>query len=348
MSISTGDELRIGLDVGGTKVLGVLLEGDRVRHTLRLPTRHGIEGVVETASKAVGDLCAAHGVEPPALAGVGLCLPGIVDPRTGTVAHAVNLGIDGPEVPVGPLLSARLGGVLVAVENDLNAAALGAADVLELADMAFLALGTGVAAGLVLDGRLRRGQVGAAGEIGHLPYLPGGADCACGQRGCLELYASGSALDAAWAATGAGTSTGELFVAVATGDPVAAAVLDEFADAVAAAVRILVLSCDVQHVVLGGGVAQAAEPLRAAVVAALERQTAGSPFLRSLAIPGRVTIVPPGVPVGPIGAALATHGDTVPGHREAGGMPHVRFDSAAALDVRGATERPAPVLADDA
>ena len=341
------DRLRIGLDVGGTKVLGVLLEGDRVRGTLRLPTRHGIEGVVGTAAQAAGDLCAAHGVEVDALAGLGLCLPGLVDPRTGTVAHAVNLGIDEPEVPVGPLLSSRLGGVPVAVENDLNAAALGAADVLELADMAFLALGTGVAAGLVLDGRLRRGQVGAAGEIGHLPYLPGGAVCACGQRGCLELYASGSALDAAWAATGAGTSTGEMFAAVATRQPDAVAVLEEFADAVAAAVRILVLSCDVRHVVLGGGVAQAAEPLRAAVVAALERQAAGSPFLRSLAIADRVMIVPPGVPVGPIGAALATHGDTLPGHREADGMPLVRLDTAAVLAPGSPEAQPAPPVPAD-
>ena len=75
---------------------------------------------------------------------------------------------------IGPLLSARLGGVPVTVENDLNAAALGAADLLGLRDMALLALGTGVAAGLVLDGRLRRGHAGAAGEIGHLPYRPGG------------------------------------------------------------------------------------------------------------------------------------------------------------------------------
>jgi len=336
MSVSERPEpsrLRVGLDVGGTKVLGILLDGDTVRHTLRLPTRHGTDGVVGTAAEAVRDLCAAHGVRPDDLAGVGLCLPGIVEPHTGTVSHAVNLRIDEPAVPVGPLLSARLGGVPVAVENDLNAAALGAADVLGLRDLAFLALGTGVAAGLVLDGRLRRGHAGAAGEIGHLPYLPGGALCACGQRGCLELYASGSALDAAWTSRTGSSPAQELFAAAAAGEAAAVAVLDQFADAVATAVRFLVLTCDVAHVVLGGGVAQIAGPLVDAVVAAVERQVAGSPFLRSLAIPDRVRVVPAGIPVGPIGAALATRGDTLPGHGRPDGVPQVRFDGAVELGV---------------
>ena len=329
----TGGALRVGLDVGGTKVLGILLDGDAVRHTVRLRTRPGTEGVVDTAAAAVQDLCAAHGVRPADLAGVGLGLPGIVEPRAGTVSHAVNLRMDLPAVPIGPLLSARLGGVPVTVENDLNAATLGAADLLGLRDMALLALGTGVAAGLVLDGRLRRGHAGAAGEIGHLPYRPGGPVCACGQRGCLELYASGSALDAAWTSSGGtrpdgalpgGTPSGgipaggawpaqEVFAAAAAGDAVAVAVRTAFADAVATAVRFLVLTCDVTHIVLGGGVAQVGLPLRDAVADAIARQTAGSPFLGSLAIADRLAVAPAGVPVGAIGAALATRGDDVPG-----------------------------------
>ena len=319
-----GGALRVGLDVGGTKVLGILLDGDAVRHTVRLRTRPGTEGVVDTAAEAVQDLCAANGVRPADLAGVGLGLPGIVEPHAGTVSHAVNLRMDVAAVPIGPLLSARLGGVPVTVENDLNAAALGAADLLGLRDMALLALGTGVAAGLVLDGRLRRGHAGAAGEIGHLPYRPGGPVCACGQRGCLELYASGSALDAAWTSSGGASSGGisvggawpaqEVFAAAAAGDAAAVAVRVAFADAVATAVRFLVLTCDVTHIVLGGGVAQVGLPLRDAVGDAIARQTAGSPFLRSLAIADRLAVAPAGVPVGAIGAALATRGDDVPGH----------------------------------
>ncbi len=114
--------------------------------------------------------------------------------------HAVNLGLIEP-ADLGGLVGLRLG-VPVRVENDLNAAALGAAALLGLprGDLAFLAVGTGLAAGLLLDERLRRGAGGAAGEIGHVTYRPDGPRCRCGQRGCLEEYASGRALEAAWQA----------------------------------------------------------------------------------------------------------------------------------------------------
>ena len=299
--------LRVGLDVGGTKVLGVLLDGDVVRQTVRLSTRQGADGVVDTAHDVVRELCAAAGVA--SVEAVGMGVPGVVDPRTGTVSYAVNLGIDLSEVPIGPLLAERLG-TPVTVENDLNCAALGASDVLGLPDLAFLALGTGVAAGLVLDGRLRRGRTGVAGEVGHLPYRRDGALCACGQRGCLELYASGSALDAAWPGPVGTPAPVRLVAAVVAGDTSAAAVLATFADAVATAVRVLVLTCDVADVVLGGGVAQLGPPLLDAVAGAVVRQTSGSAFLRSLRIADRLRLAPAGVPLGAICAALATRGDT--------------------------------------
>ena len=90
------------------------------------------------------------------------------------------------------------------VENDLNAATWGAHVLSGADDLAYLSLGTGLAAGFVLSGTLRRGAHGAAGEIGHVPVDPAGALCSCGQRGCLELSASGSALSAAWPADGGG------------------------------------------------------------------------------------------------------------------------------------------------
>jgi glucokinase len=303
-----------GLDIGGSKVLGVLLDDDAaVRGTVRLPAGRGSDGVVRVAAEVVERLCAVAGLLPADLAGVGAGVPGLVDPLTGTVSHAVNLGIHDRGVELAPLLSTRLGGVPVAVENDLNVAALGAAAALGLrGDLALLALGTGVAAGLLLGGELRRGQRGGAGEIGHLPYAPDGPVCPCGQRGCLELYASGSALDAAWPSRTGRPAGEEVFAAAAEGVLEAVRVRDAFAHAVAAAVRILVLSCDVEHVVLGGGVTEIGAPLLEAVAAQVRRQAEGSPFLRSLRIADRLLVVPRGVPVAPIGAALTAR---VPGSR---------------------------------
>ena len=308
--LTRGTGWSVGLDVGGTKVRGVLLDGaGAVRAGLRRPTRRGAAGVVEATAEVVELLCAEVGVPPLDLAGVGVGVPGLVDPVSGAVSHAVNVGIPEGGVALAPMLSARLGGVPVVVENDLNAAALGAADVLGLGgDLGFLALGTGVAAGLLLGGQLRRGHRGGAGEIGHLPYDLTGPPCPCGQRGCLELYASGTALDAAW--PGDGPAAVAVHAAAAAGDAAAVRVRDAHAEAVAAAVRVLVLTCDVEHVVLGGGVAEVGPSLRDAVARQLRRRAEAAPFLRSLRIDERLALVPADVPVAPIGAALAVHGRT--------------------------------------
>ncbi len=109
----------------------------------------------------------------------------------------MNLGVDGEWVPLRAELEARLG-LPVAVENDVNVATLGAVALSGIRDLVYLSIGTGLAAGLVLDGTLRRGATGAAGEIGHVPIDPLGALCQCGQRGCLETVASGRALAEAW------------------------------------------------------------------------------------------------------------------------------------------------------
>lgn len=299
----------VGLDVGGTKTHGVLLDAaGAVRGTVRLPTAPGGAGVVDTVEAAVRDLCRAAVTDPAGLRGVGLGVPGVVDAVTGDVAHAVNLRIDDAGSPLGRLVADRLG-VPVTVENDLNAAALGAARVLGLpGDLAVLSLGTGVAAGLLLDGRLRRGARGAAGEIGHLTHRPDGPVCPCGQRGCLELYASGATLDVAWPVPEGRHAPAEVFAAAAAADPRAVRVRDDFVDAVAHAVRVLVLTCDVEHVLVGGGVAEVGAPLLDAVRAAVRRQVAGSAFLRSLGVDERLRLLPSGTLAAPIGAALSVEG----------------------------------------
>jgi predicted NBD/HSP70 family sugar kinase len=114
--------------------------------------------------------------------------------------------------------------------------------------MAYLNLGTGLAAGLVLGGRLWRGSRGVAGEIGHIPVDPAGPLCPCGQRGCLELMASGSAVARQWPPDEP-KPVRALFAAADAGDALAIEVRARLVDNVAAAVRLLVLTVDVDDVV---------------------------------------------------------------------------------------------------
>ena len=299
--------LAVGVDIGGSKVLAVAIdETGEVQGSHRLPSNGGAAGVVESAVEAVDRLAQHLGVPVSAFSVVGVGVPGLVQPHSGDVTHAVNLGVGAGTLSLGARLAERLG-VPVVVENDVNAAALGAAKVLGLgdADLAFLSIGTGLAAGLVTEGRLRRGARGAAGEIGHIPVDPAGPLCPCGQRGCLETLASGSAIAAAWPVNDGLSPAAALFAAAAGGDARAVRVRDAFGDSVASAVRLLVLTCDVETVVLGGGVTDLGPALLDVVVAALHRQATVSPFLAALQLPDRVAIVPAGSAVAAIGAALA-------------------------------------------
>lgn len=291
----------MGLDIGATKIQGVVAStAGEVLASVRVPSPAGGDQVVAAAAAVVERLRDA--APEPASGPLGVGIPGLVDGEQGTVRHAVNLG-----VADGYPFAARLGtaiGAAVVLDNDANAAALGAAAVLGIDDLGYLSLGTGLAAALVLDGRLRRGARHAAGEIGHIPVDPAGPRCECGQVGCLETMASGSAIAALWPTGPEQPAAQALFDAAAHGSADAVAVRDRFAARVADAVRLVALTVDPAVVVLGGGVAQVGERLRVAVAHALAEQAAASPFLRSLDLPGRLRLAPLDVPVAALGAAL--------------------------------------------
>ncbi|MGH3210947.1 MAG: ROK family protein [Trebonia sp.] len=295
-------DMRVGLDIGATKVLGAVIgDGGAVVAQSRQDTLPGPDGVLETVTAVLDQLAATLDGALPAHIGIGI--PGIVDRQRGTVSHAVNLGLGGEWFPLADRLADRTGASVI-VENDLNAATWGAHVLSGADDLAYLALGTGLAAGLVLSGTLRRGAHGAAGEIGHVPVDPAGGLCSCGQRGCLELLASGSALAAAWPAAGDVPPASALFAAAAHGVPQAVEARDRFAAGVADAVRMLGLAVDPAAIIIGGGVAHVGEPLLTAVTAALRAQAAASPFLAALDLASRVRLLPNRLPVGAIGAAL--------------------------------------------
>lgn len=296
--------LRIGVDIGGTKTLAVVLDaaGEVIDHR-RSPTGFGADAVVESAVTAISDLAQRGGIAPRDFASIGVGVPGRVDAATGHVAHAVNLGLE--SLDLGVMLGARIGSA-VHVENDVNAAALGVHHLLGrpvTGSMAYLNLGTGLAAGFVLDGELWRGVRGVAGEIGHIPVDPAGELCPCGQRGCLETLASGSALARLWP-EGDGAPAGALFDAAERGDERAVVVAARLVDNVTAAVRILVLTVDVDAVVIGGGLSSLGDRLIGGVRERLDAGARTSPFLASLDLGQRVLLAPPEPFVAAVGAAL--------------------------------------------
>jgi len=190
-------DFSIGVDLGGTNLRiaavdehGVLLE----KVTLGTQVALGRDRVIHDMCAAIRHL--AHKYEGSgALQGIGIGVPGIIDMKTGTLRESPNLP-GWAESPVRAQIEQMLGARVI-LENDANAAAfgenwLGAARNVE--DMAMLTLGTGVGGGIVLGRAIWHGMTGMAGEFGHITVEPEGVQCGCGNRGCLEQYASATAV----------------------------------------------------------------------------------------------------------------------------------------------------------
>jgi predicted NBD/HSP70 family sugar kinase len=297
----SGDTLRIGLDIGGTKTDAVLVGGDgAIRERVRIATSWGAAGVIDTAVRAIEEVCALTGVALADVESVGVGVPGQVD-ADGVLRHAVNLGVE--ELAIAVVLGGRIGRP-VTVENDVKAAALGAARLLGSdGSIAYLNLGTGVAAGHVVDGRLRRGSRGTAGEVGHISVDPDGHECRCGQRGCIETLAGGAYVAEHWG-TPSDYPVLAVFDAADRGDERAIAIRAGLARGVVSAVTVLALSVDPDRLVIGGGVTSLGERLTDVLRDEFRRAADGSDFLRSLDLEGRVELLPRSLPAAAFGAAM--------------------------------------------
>ncbi|MFJ6455609.1 ROK family protein [Paenarthrobacter sp. NPDC091669] len=296
--------VRIGVDIGGTKIEAVAIDQDcTVLHTVRRPTGFGNEALLSSLFGVLDELRGAESLANCTVSGLGIGIPGTVNTESGYVANAVNVGVAG--LALGSLVETEQG-LPVAVENDVNAAAIGAHYLLADASgsSAYLNLGTGLAAGYVSNGVVVRGTSGAAGEIGHLPLGLQGEECPCGQAGCLELIASGSGIARQWSSDGQWPAV-SLFEAALDGDPVAKVVQQRFFEGVATAIRILGLTYDPSPIYIGGGLNALGQPLLSGIQRELARFSAPSPFLSGLALGDRVQLVPPGLSIGSVGAAIA-------------------------------------------
>jgi glucokinase len=189
--------LAIGVDLGGTNLRvaavtgsGQTLEVLRSATPLSLGREHVIDEIASEVRALAGRFRSAH-----RLLGIGIGVPGILDLASGTLHSAANLpGWD--HYPVRAVLEEKLG-IPVVLENDANCAALGEKWLgagRDVEDLCMLTLGTGVGGGFVFNGRPWHGMTGMAGEIGHMTVMPEGAICGCGNRGCLEQYASATAV----------------------------------------------------------------------------------------------------------------------------------------------------------
>lgn len=277
----------IGIDVGGTKVLGGIVDSDgRVLRTARRDTPHeGGSALTSTIADVALELAKDFDVS-----GVGVSAAGFVSSDRKTMLASPNIvGWNG--VQLDQELTSLIN-LPVVLENDGNAAAWG-----ELRfgagrgrkNMLMVTVGTGIGGGIIVDGQLLRGSFGIAAEIGHLRVLPEGHLCGCGARGCFEQYASGNALlrhareaiaaspDMARGllARGDGTLEGltgrAITDAAREDDQVALAAFNTTAQWLGAGIASLSVILDPECVVIGGGVIDAGEILLAPTRAALER-----------------------------------------------------------------------------
>ncbi|TAN21344.1 MAG: ROK family protein [Acidobacteria bacterium] len=288
--MSTNSRYTIGVDLGGTnlRVAAVDPEG-AICERINLDTE-----VKEGRLRVVADMCdAVKEIEqrlPEAqLGGIGIGVPGIINLADGTVRQSPNLP-GWSDFPVRDDIEQLLG-TQVVLENDANAAALGESWVgagRNVNSLCMMTLGTGIGGGLILDGRIWHGREGMAGELGHMTIDPNGALCGCGNLGCVEAYASASAISRmAMAAVRVGRSpelardadelgdlTAEIvYIKAKQGDTVAREVFEMVGRSLGVAIANLINIFNLPLYVVGGGVANGWDAFAPSLMAEVHKRS---------------------------------------------------------------------------
>lgn len=277
----------IGIDIGGTSVrAGIVTEDGAIVAEIAEPTPRTTADTDNLLCAMVDHLRQSHDI-----AAVGLAVAGFVSADRQTVMFAPHLAWR--DSPVAARLTERMG-IPVVMDHDVNCAAWaehhrGSARGTRISLV--IAVGTGIGAGLVIDGLLYRGRYGVAPELGHITVVPDGRPCSCGKRGCLERYCSGTALvdavrvriaggaETALAALAPGALTGRAVGAAArAGDPVAVEALLELGRWLGTGMAIAADVLDPEIIVIGGGVSSAADLFLPTAREALADQLTGNRY----------------------------------------------------------------------
>jgi glucokinase len=222
----------------------------------------GAEAVIATILAVAAGLVARGRDLGREVIAAGVVVPGVIDEVNGVASWAANVGFR--DVPLRELLHKHLD-LPAVLGHDVRAgglaeARLGAAR--GYRQVLVMPIGTGIAAAHVVDGRAFAGAHGAAGEIGHIIVRPGGPQCGCGARGCLESVASAAAIGRSYRArTGAPGTAADVAARAAAGEPAAVAVWAEAIDALADGLHTAVTLYDPEAIVIGGGLAEAGDTL---------------------------------------------------------------------------------------
>lgn len=311
----------IGVDLGGTKIAAAALDADtgKLAGALVVPTEahEGPQAVIARVARVVDQVCRSLGLARGDVAGVGVGVPGYIDPAAGTTLLLPNLPGAWHGLPAGAMLREQTG-LPAALINDARAfvlaeAAQGAGRGAHT--VVGLTLGTGIGGGIAIDGRLHLGISGSAGEVGHMTIDPDGPPCNCGNRGCLEQFASGPAISAlgvkavlhgATTAIGAiaggdlGAITPETIrQAAEAGDAVAREILQRAGGYLGVGVANLVTTLSPNRVILGGSVALLGRWLFEPVEAMVRQRVRAVPVDEVAIVPAAL-----GGDAGVIGAAV--------------------------------------------
>lgn len=245
----------LGVDIGGTKVrMGVIDDKGQILYDEQIPTEIPLYPYLEANILRVLE-------KRPEIEAIGIGTHGFVDPKQGKVIYAAETLPGWTGTPVKEWLE-KATGKRVEVENDANVVALaeakfGAAQGLDR--VVVLTLGTGLGGGVLWDGKLLSGGPhGGAAELGHMILYPNGVKCACGRLGCSEMYVSGTALRRRINEAGLNITPPELFENAQT-DPAAKKVVEEFTGDLALVISSLQAAFDMEMVIIGGGVSEAAD-----------------------------------------------------------------------------------------